>query len=160
MSDSIDFAKIRLHKDAWGQLVVTLPSGNVITGVEPLRSFPLSDPNRLISLLSGEGHEVVRLPSLDSLNPEARELLRRELAEREFVPVIERIVSTSAPSPPCRWNVETNRGQTSFQLESEDDIRRLGPNGALIADSHGIRYSIPNVEALDSSSQRIVRHFV
>ncbi|MBC8114511.1 MAG: DUF1854 domain-containing protein, partial [Candidatus Saccharimonas sp.] len=78
----------------------------------------------------------------------------------EFVPVIQRIAATSALHPPCRWDVETDRGRTSFQLESDDDCRRLGPQAVLIADSNGIRYSIPDIDQLDASSQRIVRRLV
>ena len=56
--------------------------------------------------------------------------------------------------------VETDRGATSFLLESEDDVRKLGPHRVMIADSNGIRYTIPDVRKLDSHSQRIVQRLV
>ena len=159
MSQTI-FSELTLHRDAWGQLVLTLPDGSQHSGVEPVRCFPLTDPTHAIALLDVEGHEILNLPSLDVLTPAARDVLQRELAEREFVPVIRRIVATSATSPPCRMDVETDRGRTSFQLESDDDCRRVGSLAVLIADSNGIRYSIPDINRLDAGSQRIVRSLV
>jgi len=40
----------------------------------------------------------------------AQDLIRAELATREFMPVIERIVSVTSYSTPCTWTVETDRG--------------------------------------------------
>ncbi len=156
----IDLSELTLHRDGWGQLVLTLPDGTQHAGVEPVRCFPLTDPTHAIALLDAEGHEILNLPTFEALAPAARETLQRELAEREFVPVIRRIVATSAPNPPCRWDVDTDRGRTSFHLESDDDCRRLGPQSVMIADANGIRYSIPDIGQLDASSQRIVRRLV
>jgi len=50
----------------------------------------------------------------------------------------------TADVDPSEWRVETNRGPTSFLLDSEDNVRRLGPNKALVIDTHGIRYLIPD----------------
>jgi len=155
-----NFAELTIHRDDWGQLVLTLPDGTRHSGVEPVRCFPLSDPTHAIALLDIEGHEILNLPSLDVLAPSARETLQHELAEREFVPVIRRIISASAPNTPCQLDVETDRGRTSFHLESDDDCRRLGPQAVLIADSNGVRYSIPDIGRLDGGSQRIVRRLV
>ena len=160
MNDSELFSKLVFDRDQWGQLVMTLPDGTRHVGVEPARCFPLTDPTHAISLLAADGHELFNLPSLDALSTVAREALQRELAEREFVPVIQRIIVTSTPNPPCRWDVETDRGRTSFQLESDDDCRRIGPHAVLVADSNGIRYLIPEIGKLDAASQRIVRRLV
>lgn len=160
MPDSICYDKLTFERDLWGQLVLSLPDGTQHAGVEPVRCFPLSNPTHAISLVDCDGHEILNLPTLDVLSPVARDVLHRELAEREFVPNIQRVVSTSAPNPPCRWDVETDRGRTSFQLESDDDCRRIGSQGVVIADSNGIRYLIPDINRLDSSSQRVIRRLV
>jgi hypothetical protein len=134
--------------------------GQTHVGVEPVLCFPLSDPDKSVAILDSEGHELMTLPDLSCLNPMARDTLKADLVAREFVPEIQRIISTSNPNPPCRWTVETDRGQTSFQLESEDDIRKLGPNRVMIADSNGIRYTIRDVKSLDLPTQRIVQRLV
>jgi hypothetical protein len=157
---TVDFATLQFHRNDWGQLVLELPGGIVHAGVEPVRCFPLSDPDRTIAIVDAEGRELVNLPSLDVLNAAAADLVRRELAERDFTPTILRIVSTSSPSPPCRWDVETDRGTTAFQLESEDDVRKLGNSGAVIADANGIRYLVPEIHKLDAYSQRTIRRLI
>lgn len=154
-----DYSRLTIVYDEWGQLVLTRPDGTVVRGVEPVRCFPLTDPDRSIALIDADGHELMNLPSLDELNPAARETIRRELADREFCPLILRITATSAPNPPCRWTVETDRGVTTLQMESEDDIRRLD-KGAVIADSNGVRYRITDISALDAPSQRIIRRLI
>lgn len=154
MTDLLD---LKFDRDDWGRLTLTLANGQTYAGVEPVRCFPLSDPLKVISLLDPEGKEILTIPALESLNPEARQMLEAELAARDFVPVIQRVISTTNPNPPCQWSVETDRGKTSFQLENEDDVRKLGPFRLLIADSNGIRYSIPDVRQLDSHTQRIVQ---
>ena len=155
-----DTMTLKIDRDTWGRLVVTLGDGTTHVGIEPIRCFPLSDPNKSIALLDMEGHELLTLPSLDSLDAASRKVVESELAAREFVPVIQRVISTSNPNPPCIWSVETDRGPTKFQLESEDDIRKLELHRVLIADANGIRYLIPDIQKLDAASQKIVRRLV
>ncbi|HEY0983558.1 cyanophycin metabolism-associated DUF1854 family protein [Schlesneria sp.] len=152
-----DLTKLTFDHDSWGRLTLTLDDGRTYAGIDPLRCFPLTDPEKLIALLDSEGHEILTLPDLDALSPQSRDVLKAELAARDFVPVIQRVISTTNPSPPCHWVVDTDRGRTRFQLESEDDVRKLGTHRVIVADSHGIRYSIPDVRRLDSHSQRIVQ---
>jgi len=151
------FADLEFNKNEWGQLVLSAPDGSRYVGVEPVRCFPLSDPDRLIAILDSDGREIVNIPNMEVLNPVARDRLRQELIEREFVPVIQKIHSTSVANAPCVVDVVTDRGATRFHLESEDDIRRLGHDGVVIADSNGIRYLIRDINSLDSHSQRIIR---
>jgi len=155
-----DLSEMTFERDAWGRLVMKSANGVSHQGVEPVRCFPLSDPQKSIALLDAEGKEILTLPNLDSLNPSARQLLEVELTARDFAPVIQKVVSANNPSPPCRWVVKTDRGETQFELESEDDIRKLGPHRIMIADSNGLRYMIPDLRQLDSASKRIVQRLV
>jgi len=157
---NMNYAGINFQTNEWGQLVLTLDTGESWVGIEPVRCFPLSDPLHAIALLDSDGRELVNLPSLDVLNPVARPLLERELNDREFMPVLQRITTVSVANPPAEWTVETDRGPTKFVIESEDDIRRIGQSGAVIADSHGIRYLVPDLGRLDASSQRTIRRFL
>jgi hypothetical protein len=81
------------------------------------------------------------------------------LVQREFIPVLRRIVRASSDSPPSDWEVETDRGPTRLSLHSDDDVRRLGPHRALIVDGQGLRYLVPDIRALDAASRRILEHF-
>ena len=55
-------------------------------------------------------------------------MLDAELVRREFIPVILKCFRHHAK--PSQWRVETDRGPTAFQINSEDDVRRLGPEQA------------------------------
>ena len=88
-------------------------------------------------------------------------LIRDELAAREFMPVIQQIVSVTSFSTPCTWTVETDRGQTEFVLRGDEDIRRIGKDNALlIADTHGIQYLVRDQFALNAESKRILDRFL
>ena len=57
--------------------------------------------------------------------------------------------------------VVTNRGPTTFLMEdSDNDVRRLGPNRILLVDIHGIRYLIADTRRLDAASRRILDRYL
>lgn len=155
-----DYTTWRFHHDDWGRLVATLPDGTVHTDIEPVRCFPWSSPQEAIALVGTNGHEIGNIPSLTALSPEARSILEHDLAQREFVPKIARITKSSGPWPPCTWNVMTDRGETVVKIDSEDDVRKIGRHGALVADSDGVRYLIPDATKLDAASLRYLRRLL
>ena len=159
MSDN-DVLPIRLHHDAFGRLVVTLANGQSHSGVVPVRAFPFSAPDQWISLCDESGHEVLCLTDLAEIDPKTREQLAAELARREFIPRILRIMRVVEGGGSIHWFVKRDRGDTSFELTSEDNIRRMGSDGALLIDSHGIRYRITSVPQLDAHSRRILRQYL
>jgi hypothetical protein len=149
-----------LSTDAWGRLVLTDAAGRQHVGVEPVRAFPVSAPAHGVSVCDADGREVLWIDRLDGLPPALSRLLEEELARREFVPVLRRIVGISAPSEPSEWEVETDRGPTRFLLNNEDDVHRLDGHRAMIKDVHGIRYLIPDTRALDAASRRLLERYL
>jgi hypothetical protein len=149
-----------LSLDAWGRLVLIDAEGQRYVGVEPVRAFPISDPNRWISLCDGRGREVLCVETLDDLPAPTRQLIEDELAQREFAPIIKRIVRVSGETSPSDWDVETDRGPTRFTLDNVDDVRRLGPHRVLITDARRLRYQIPDARALDAASRRVLERFL
>jgi hypothetical protein len=147
-----DFA-FGLSRDPWGRLELIDAEGRRFAGVEPVRAFPLSDPDRGVSLCDDSGREVAWIDDLTSLPPNIRTLLEEELASREFVPILRKILRISSDSAPSDWDVETDRGDTRFTLESDEQIRRIGPHRLLIADAAGLRYQIPDTRAMDAASR-------
>lgn len=153
-----------LARNPFGKLVFIGADGVAHEGVTPVRAFALTAPNEGISLLSAEGKELAWIDRLADLPDAPRALIEDELAQREFIPVIQRIVSVGSFATPSTWQVETDRGETELILKSEDDIRRLRgtpyPNGLLIADSNGIHYLIPDRNALDAQSRKFLKRFL
>lgn len=150
-----------LRRNDFGRLVFVGADGTAHEGTVPVRAFALTAPDEGIALLSAEGRELAWLARLTDLPPAQRMLVEEELAQREFMPVIERILSVNSYATPSTWEVETNRGATQLLLKSEDDIRRLkGPGALLIADGNGIHYLIRDRRQLDPHSQKILKRFL
>jgi hypothetical protein len=149
-----------LERDASGRLVFTGADGQPHAGVVPVRAFPIAAPDEGISLVNTEGHEVAWVDHLRAVAPAARALIEEELALRDFVPEITRLKSVSSFGTPSVWTVETDRGETSFILKGEEDIRRLARTGLLIAGSQGVQYSVRDMTALDRGSRRLLERFL
>jgi hypothetical protein len=149
-----------LQHDAWGRLVLIDADGQRFVGVEPVRAFPISDPQHWISIVDSDGRELVNVENIADLPAATRKVLEEDLLRREFVPIIRRIERVSTGADPTEWRVDTDRGSTRFLVKSEEDIRRLGPTRVLIIDDHGVRYSIPDTRVLDAASRRLLERYL
>lgn len=152
---------IALQRNPQGRLELSLPDGSRHPGVTPVRAFPIAAPQDGLSLVGSDGHELLWIAHLDDLPPDARVLIEQELAVREFVPEIERIVQVSSFSMPSVWQLQTDRGPAKLQLKAEEDIRRLGGRThLLIASADGVQYRIRDSGALDKHSRRLLERFL
>ncbi len=148
-----------LTRNTYGRLALTLADGQVCEGVVPVRAFPIQAPERDISLLDADGHEVAWIEELAAVPEPAQGLIRAALAQREFMPEILAIVGVSSFSTPSTWQVRTDRGDASFVLKGDEDIRRLAGHTLLVTDSHGIQFLIRDMTALDRESRRLLDRF-
>jgi hypothetical protein len=153
-------AAFTLERDNRGHLVLIDAQGQRYPDAAPVRAFPLSDPLHAISICDQDGREIVYIDSLDELEPAKRAIVEESLAKREFVPVILKILAMPPRTEPSLWQVETDRGVTSFEVESEDSIYRREPRQVSIVDVRGIRYLIPDTKKLDQKSQRVLERFL
>ncbi|HSI59349.1 MAG TPA: DUF1854 domain-containing protein [Ideonella sp.] len=149
-----------LARNGHGRLVFTGPEGEVHAGVVPVRAFPIEAPGEGVSLVSAEGHELLWIAQLDALPAAQRRVIEDELAAREFVPEVKRLVKVSTFSTPSIWDVETDRGATQLVLKGEEDIRRLPGGGLLITSGHGIVFIVRETAALDRHSRRLLERFL
>jgi len=156
----IDPPLYRLHRNAFGRLEFTGPDGETHAGVAPVRAFPITDPEHGIGLVDPHGQELAWIEQLTDLPDDYRSLLETELAQREFMPEIRRIVSVSSFATPSTWEVQTDRGTANLILKGEEDIRRLAGPALLIGDSHGIHFLIRDPQALDQQSRRFLDRFL
>lgn len=127
--------------------------------VRPLRLFPLTDPRHWVSILSETGQELACIENPESLDAEQRKLLNAALAKRHFVPVIRRIIAVKRAADGHDWLVETDRGTTTFRIETDESIQTLGSGRLVIFDKLGTRYLIPNVAELDHDSRRKLERY-
>lgn len=153
-------AEFQLARDPFGRLILTTADGVVHEGVTPVRAFPIAAPDEGLSLVSSEGHEVGWSGRLSALPEHQLTLIEEDLASREFVPEIARIVAVSSFACPSTWQVATDRGDAELVLKGEEDIRRLSATRLLIADSHGVQYLVRDTGALDRQSKRLLDRFL
>jgi hypothetical protein len=150
----------QLRRDSFGKLVFTGEDGIDVVGVIPVRAFPIQAPTRGISLVRDGGKEVAWIDDLATAPAHVRDLVSEELEGREFIPEIEHIASVSSFATPCTWHVKTDRGETSFVLKVDEDIRRVGEASLLIADNHGINFLVRDMFRIDKHSRKILDRFL
>jgi len=149
-----------LSRDPHGRLVYTDVHGVDHVGVQTVRAFPIEAPLEGLSVVGPDGHELVWVDRWDELPSPTRELIAEELAQREFMPTIERLLAVSTFSTPSTWTVDTDRGRADFILRGEEDIRRLRGGGLLITDNHGLMFRVPEMKAMDRGSRRLLDRFL
>lgn len=152
--------KFTLHRNDFGRLVLVDGEGQAHVGVTPVRAYPLSAPAEGLSLVGPEGRELAWIDHLEALPVEARRLVEEDLAVREFTPRIERLLAVSSFATPSTWRVSTDRGELSFVLKAEEDIRRLPEGALLITSAEGLQLSVANRFALDRASRKLLDRFL
>jgi hypothetical protein len=149
-----------LARNAFGHLSLTDALGIKHENVVPVRANPISAPEEGLSLMGQDGHEIVWIDQLATLPAPLRQLIEEELAAREFMPQIQRLIRVSSFATPSTWTVATDRGEARFVLKGEEDIRRLPGGILLIADAHGIQFMIRNLSELDRHSRKLLDRFL
>jgi hypothetical protein len=160
MNEIMATTTFQLTRNSFGRLQLTTPEGQIYEGVVPVRAFPIQSPENGISMVHTDGHEVAWIDALGELPEPAQGLVRDELETREFMPEILNIDSVTSFSTPCTWQVQTDRGATSFVLRGDEDIRRVGPTILLVTDSHGIQFLIRDSMTLSKESRKILDRFL
>lgn len=150
----------KLHRNTFGRLVLTDAAGNIHEGVVPVHAYPISAPLEGVALVATDGRELAWIEQLSELPDATRQLIEEELASREFIPEISKLIQVSTFATPSIWDVETDRGRTRFILKAEDDIRRINQSTLLIADSNGIHFLIRDFQKLGRESRKLLDRFL
>lgn len=122
--------------------------------VTVLRVFPLSEPHRYLSVRYGDNKEVGLIVDPKELDGENRQLVEAELDRRYLVPTIQRVIGVKERFGTLEWKVETDRGLWSFTTRNlRENVAQPGDFRYLITDVDGNRFDVPDLTALDSTSQ-------
>jgi hypothetical protein len=144
-----------LERHAHGRLVFIAVDGTRYDDVDVLRAFPVSAAQGPVAIIGVDGGELAWIDALAAVAEPLRTILERELAEREFLPVIERIEGI-ADSEPAEWTVTTDRGPHRFKVAHADDVVRQPDGAVFITDTDGVRYLVPRFDTLDAESRRLL----
>ncbi|WP_209208189.1 DUF1854 domain-containing protein, partial [Herbaspirillum sp. 3C11] len=89
-----------LHRNDFGRLVFVDAEGVAHEGAIPVRAFPIGAPDEGIALVSADGHELAWIDQWSDISAELRTVIEEELAAREFMPQISRIIGVSSFATP------------------------------------------------------------
>ena len=119
----------------------------------------MSRPLGPVSLSGPDGRELAWIDSLADQPPDIRRLVEEALAARETVEIIVSI-RTIGDGRPAEWNVETSRGPHRFRVAHTADVMRREDGSICIIDTAGVRYEIPDPQALALQGRKLVeRHW-
>ena len=155
IEDEVQFLNpklVKISRNQFAELEAELPDGSVHAPVEPVRTFPLTQPNQYISLLDAHQNELGLIEDINQLQQADRTILREELEKCYFMPKITKIHALEGRFGVTQWDAETEVGSVSFDLRSRNDITSLDGGRVLIKDVDGNRYEIANYHQLDPKS--------
>src|SRR6202008_2834696 len=109
-----------------------------------------------VSLVGAAGRELAGVDRIADLPEPLGKLLDEDLVARDFAPTLLKLHKVSSFGVPSTWHVGTDRGETSFVLKAEEDIRRLDGGALLIASAHGVQFRIPDAKVLDRPSRKLL----
>lgn len=156
----ISAGDVSFHRDERNDVIMTW-AGAEYAVARILALFPLTSPDRLLSLRDRDGREVGVLDGLDGLDEEARRIAARELDLSYFLPCITDIDSIVEARGLVIWDVTTDRGPRVFEVrEIRSNLRRLPGDRIIVCDVDGNRYDIPELGGLPAPARRLVEPFL
>jgi len=121
------------------------------------RAFPVSAKDRFISVEDGAGKEIGLLPTLEGLDDQSRRLVVEDLERRYFTPNIQSINTLVQEGGIWTFGVTTQRGVLQFHVRNwRDSSHEIAPGRWQIHSVDGVRFEIPNVDALDARSKLLL----
>jgi len=149
-----------LQRNPLGRWVWTDAQGARHEQVVVVRAYPVTAPEQGVGVMDAEGHELAWFDHIDAVPDPLQSLLREAIAEREFLPEIQRLKAVSSLVTPSVWTVQTDRGEARFMLKGEEDIRRLTGKTLIVSDADGVQYLIRDPLALDRHSRKLLDRFM
>ncbi len=158
----LDPEEVRVFRGEDGCVYATIKDELTLIAPAFLRSHPLTDPDRYISIkgtkpkeaMEARGDEFGLLRNWRQLDAESRRLVEEGLARRYLYPRLKRIISLKDYTGTQVCLLETDRGVREVTLrDARDSVVYLGPNRVLLTDAENNRYDVPDITALDRQSR-------
>ena len=129
--------------------------------IRPVWTFPLTHPNRYLTLLDKTGSEVGLIIEPDTLDGASCHSLRKELRRRYLTANVRRLNSAIFEYGATYWHVETDRGTREFVTQHlQENAIWLTTDHLLILDVDGNRFEITSVGNLDTNSRQLLTSIV
>lgn len=149
----LDPKKVRFERTETGVLKM-INADTVYPRVYPVPAFPVTAPDKYISIRDVENKELGIIENLKDLIPGQQSLIRKELRLRYFVPIIREVIKIEEEFGIYVWDVKTDRGRKTFYVKGRNEnIIMRGKTRLLITDIEECRYEIPDYARLSHHSQ-------
>jgi len=155
----------KIFKGTYNMLHILVKDDSLYRGVFAARTFPLSNPNRYISLFYfneyDKKEEIGIIENLSEFSEEAQKLILETLNKNYFSHEILEINSIKRLFGLLYFEVETDKGPRSFYLRPERRrATEFGIDGKILHDVFDDRYIIQSVEALPRREREIFKRYV
>ncbi|NLC55935.1 MAG: DUF1854 domain-containing protein [Armatimonadetes bacterium] len=154
----MDPKTLRLFYEPRDRLRLTIGTERSYPTVKPVWAAPLSRPGRYLVLLDGKGEEITMIANpKEALPPESWAAVQEELRRRYLTATVTAVLHAKVEFGATYWSVETDRGRRDFVTQNlQENALWLSDHHLLLLDVDGNRFEIPDLRALDSTSQRYI----
>lgn len=158
----IEGSQIKVWRDDEASAIrLEIIDERVILSARVKRVYPLSAPNEYFSVQDSDDNEVAMLRDLSGVDDASRVIIEEELDRRYFSPRITKIKNIKDVPGMYSFEVETNRGNTEFYVRNwRDSSVEIASGRWHITSVDGQRFEIPNIEALDAHSLKMVERLI
>lgn len=147
-----------------GQLRLTIEGKYSFRAVRLVRCFPVSDPDRYVSVrcvLGEDSPEIGVIGDIEKLAPAARRAAEEHLAGSCLLPNIFEVAGLKRDFGFLYWRADTDRGAREFATrDSQEGVTRLPGGGAVITDTDECRYRLPEPARLSRATRSLLARYV
>ena len=115
----LDPKKVQISKDEFNRLKLNIEDDKEYPEIKVSMGFPLTDPDRFISLTEAreneEDREIGIIEDLGKLDSKSRKILKEELKRAYFMPRITKINRMKESHGIMKFDVETDKGARVFE---------------------------------------------
>ena len=156
----LDPKKVRLQKDKYNKIKMTIEGEAEYPEVKPVMSSPLTNPEGYVSFYEikedKKEQEIGIIEDINKLDSGSKKMLKEELKKEYFMPQIVRINNMNENHGVMKFDVETDKGRRIFETRYKEDIRKLMGGRIVIRDADGNRYEIMDFRKLDQRSMNLI----
>jgi len=144
---------ITVYKGDFNMLQVEVKGKQTYKGVFAVQAFPISNPNKFVSLFHYDEHDKTReigmIEDVSRFPGDTQAIINEALGKHYYAYDILRINDIKWEFGLLHFDVETNKGPRKFSMRWEQHRAiDFGERGKIIMDIFDDRYIIPDVEAL------------
>ncbi len=154
-----------IFEGTYSLLHCTVKGDTLYRGVFAVRMFPVSYPDKFISLRHHDIEEKVReigiIPDLNAHPAGAQKLVRASLERHYYEQIISGIHEVRNEFGLLFFDVQTQRGREQFIMPwRHDRAEDYSANGKLLLDVSDNRYIVPDVAELPPADRRRMTKYI